>query len=268
MPGVHAVITRDDLKGLNPTYGYFIKDMPIVAIDKVRYIGDPVAAVAAETEEQAVRALERIVVRYEALPTVATIEAALAPDAAALFEAPQMGIVPAYGVGATGFKEPLKNVCYRFAYTFGDKAAFARADHVFTDEFRFSRLQHYFLEPFVALARVEAGQIELWTSTQSPFALRKELARVFNHPEQAIRIHVPLMGAGYGGKNNCKGEPIAILLAKLSGRPVRFCMTQEENFLTQSQHAAVHRLETAVANDGRFIARRARVLAAEEEALA
>ena len=260
MPGVHAVITRDDLKGLNPTYGYFIKDMPIVAIDKVRYIGDPVAAVAAETEEQAVRALERIAVRYEELPTVATIEAALAPDAAALFETPQMGIVPAYGVGASGFKEPMKNVCYRFAYTFGDKAAFARADHVFTDEFRFSRLQHYFLEPFVALARVEAGQIELWTSTQSPFALRKELARVFNHPEQAIRIHVPLMGAGYGGKNNCKAEPIAILLAKLAGRPVRFCMTQEENFLTQSQHAAVHRLETAVAKDGRFIARRARVL--------
>ncbi len=260
MPGVHAIITRDELKGLNPTYGYFIKDMPIVAIDKVRYIGDTVAAVAAETEEQAVRALERIEVRYEVLPTVATIEDALKPDAPLLFETPQPGIVPHYGTGASGFKDPARNTCYRFCYTTGGAAAFARADHVFTDEFRFSRMQHYHLEPFVTLARIEAGQIEVWTSTQSPFALRKELARVFNHPEQAIRVHVPLMGAGYGGKNNCKTEPIAILLAKLAGRPVRYCMTQEENFLTQSQHAAIHLLETAVMKDGRFVARRARVL--------
>lgn len=260
MPGVAAVITRDDLQGLNPTYGYFIKDQPIVAIDKVRYIGDMVAAVAAETEEQAVRALEAIEVRYESLPAVATIEAALAPDAPALFETPPMGVVPAYGAGASGFKDPAKNVCYRFCYTHGDAAAFARADHVFTDEFRFSRLQHYHLEPFATLARVEAGQIEIWSSTQNPFPLRKELARVFNHPEQNIRVHVPFLGAGYGAKNNCKTEPIAILLAKKTGRPVRFCMTMEENFLTQSQHPAILRLETGVSRDGRFVARRSEIL--------
>src|SRR5262245_448358 len=85
-PGVAAVITRDDFSGLNPIYGYFIKDQPILAVDKVRYIGDMVAAVAAETEEQAVRALERIEVRYDPLPAVATIEAALAAGAPALFE--------------------------------------------------------------------------------------------------------------------------------------------------------------------------------------
>lgn len=259
-PGVAAVITRDELNGLNATYGYFIKDQPIVALDKVRYIGDMVAAVAAETEEQAVRALERIEVRYEPLPTVATIEAALAADAPALFETPPPGIVPAYGTGASGFKDPAKNVCYRFCYTTGDPAAFARADHVFADEFRFSRMQHYHLEPFVTVARVEGGEIELWSSCQNPFPLRKELARVFNHPEQAIRVHVPFIGAGYGAKNNCKTEPIAVLLAKMSGRPVRFCMTQEENFLTQSQHAAILKLETAVSRDGRFIARKSEIL--------
>jgi CO/xanthine dehydrogenase Mo-binding subunit len=260
MPGVVAVVTRDDLAGLNPTYGYFIKDQPIVAIDKVRYIGDMVAAVAAETEEQAVRALERIEVRYEPLPVVATIEAALSADAPALFETPAAGIVPPYGAGASGFKDPAKNVCYRFCYTAGDPAVFARADHVFTDEFRFSRMQHYHLEPFVALARVEGGQIEVWSSCQNPFALRKELARVFNHPEQSIRVHVSFVGAGYGAKNNCKAEPIAVLLAKKTSRPVRFCMTQEENFLTQSQHAAILRLETGVGRDGRFIARRSEIL--------
>jgi CO/xanthine dehydrogenase Mo-binding subunit len=260
VPGVIAVITREDLKGLNATYGYFIKDMPIVATDKVRYIGDPVAAVAAETEEAAVRALERIEVRYAPLPVVATIEDALAPDAPALFETPQPGVVPAYGDGASGFKDPSKNICYRFCYATGDARAFARADRVFKHEFRFSRMQHYHLEPFATLARVEGGQIELWTSSQSPFPLRKELARVFNHPEQNIRVHVPFVGSGYGAKNNCKTEPIAVLLAMKTGRPVRFCMTQEENFLTQSQHAAILRLETGVANDGRFVARRSEIL--------
>ncbi len=260
MPGVAAAITRDDFMDLNPTYGYFIKDQPLLAIDKVRYIGDMVAAVAAETEAQAVRALEAIEVRYEPLPAVASIEAALAADAPALFETPAPGVVPAYGTGASGCRDPARNVCYRFCYTTGDPAAFARADHVFADEFRFSRMQHYHLEPFVTLARVEGGQIELWSSCQNPFALRKELARVFRHPEQNIRVHVPFIGAGYGAKNNCKTEPVAVLLAKIACRPVRFCMTQEESFLTQSQHAAILRLETGVSRDGRFIARRSEIL--------
>jgi len=260
VPGVHAVITRDDLKGLNATYGYFIKDQPIVAIDKVRYSGDMGPAVAADTEEAAVRALEKIEVRYEPLRVVSTIDEALAPDAPALFETQPMGIVPAYGTGASASRDPRRNVCYRFAYTTGPASAFASADHVFEDEFRFSRMQHYHLEPFVSVAQVEGSQIEVWTSCQNPFPLRKELARVFNHPEQNIRLHVPLVGAGYGAKNNCKTEPIAILLSRMTGRPVRFCMTQEENFLTQSQHAAILKLKTGVANDGRFIARKAEIL--------
>ncbi|MGE0735414.1 MAG: xanthine dehydrogenase family protein molybdopterin-binding subunit, partial [Alphaproteobacteria bacterium] len=123
-----------------------------------------------------------------------------------------------------------------------------------------SRMQHYHLEPFVCVARVEGGTIALWSSCQNPFPLRKELARVFNHPEQNIRVHVPFVGGGYGAKNNCKTEPIAVLLARLSGRPVRFCMTQEENFLTQSQHAAILRLKTGINRDGRFIARRSEIL--------
>ncbi|MGH7006439.1 MAG: xanthine dehydrogenase family protein molybdopterin-binding subunit, partial [Alphaproteobacteria bacterium] len=199
-------------------------------------------------------------VRYEPLPIAATIEAALAPDAPALFETPAPGIVPAYGTGASGLRDPARNVCYRFAYTTGESAAFAAADHVFDDEFRFSRMQHYHLEPFVSVARVEGDLIEVWSSTQNPFPLRKELARVFNHPEQNIRVQVPFIGAGYGAKNNCKAEPIAVLLAKKTGRPVRFCMTQEENFLTQTQHAAILRLKTGVAKDGRFIARRSEIL--------
>ena len=260
MPGVHAVITRDALDGLNPTYGYFIKDQPIVAMDKVRYIGDTVAAVAAETELQAVAALEQIVVEYDILPTVATVEEAIADTAPELFEEEPMGIVPAYGQGASGARRLGRNNCYRFSYETGDSAAFDGCDHIFEDRFVFSRDQHFHLEPFVTVARADGEVIELWSSTQNPFPLRKELARIFQHPENLIRVRVPYLGAGYGAKNNCKTEPIAVLLAKLSGRPVRFCMTTEENFLTQSQHAAILDVKTGVMADGTFVARSGRIL--------
>ena len=260
MPGVHAVITRDDLGGLNPTYGYFIKDMPIVAIDKVRYIGDAVAAVAAETELQAVAALEKIRVEYELLPTVATVDEAMADDAPELFEDEPMGIVPAYGQGASGARRIGRNNCYRFSYETGDASAFDGCDRVFEDRFVFSRDQHFHLEPFVSVARIDGDAIEVWTSCQNPFPLRKELARVFQHPENLIRVQVPYIGAGYGAKNNCKTEPIAILLARKAGRPVRFCMTTEENFLTQCQHAAILDVKTGVMADGTFVARSGRIL--------
>jgi CO/xanthine dehydrogenase Mo-binding subunit len=260
MPGVHAVVTRDDLAGLNPTYGYFIKDQPIVAIDKVRYIGDTVAAVAAETEIQAVAALEQITVEYELLPVVATVEEAMVDTAPELFEDEPMGIVPNYGKGASGARRIGRNNCYRFSYETGDPGVFDKCDHVFEDRFVFSRDQHFHLEPFVTVARMDGEIIELWTSSQNPFPLRKELARVFQYPENQIRVRVPYLGAGYGAKNNCKTEPIAILLARMSGRPVRFCMTTEENFLTQCQHAAILDVKTGVMADGTFVARTGRIL--------
>lgn len=260
LPGVHAVLTRDDLGGLQPTYGYFIKDQPIVAMDKLRYVGDVIAAVAAENEEIAVRALELIQFDYEELSPVPHIKGALRVGAPELFEEEPMGMAPAYGQGASGALRPKPNVCYRFAYETGPADAFDQCDHVFEDEFIFGRQQHFHLEPFVTVAREENGQIEIWTSSQNPFPLRKELARVFQHPENRIRVHVPFVGAGYGAKNNCKTEPIAILLARLSGRPVRYCMTNEENFLTQTQHAAHIRIRTGVMNDGTFVARTGEVL--------
>lgn len=259
MPGVHAVLTRDDLGAVNPTYGYFIKDQPIVAIDRVRYIGDTVAAVAAETEQQAVAALDRIVVEYEILPVVATIADAMADGAPELFPDEPMGVVPAYGQGASGARRIGRNNCYRFSYETGPEDAFAGCDRIFEDRFIFSRDHHFHLEPFVSVARMDGDVIEVWTSCQNPFPLRKELARLLRHPEGRIRIQVPFIGAGYGAKNNCKTEPIAILLARMARRPVRYCMTMEENFLTQSQHAAILDVRSGVMADGRFVAREGRI---------
>jgi CO/xanthine dehydrogenase Mo-binding subunit len=260
MPGVHAVLTRDDLGGINPTYGYFIKDQPVVALDRVRYIGDAVAAVAAETEAEATAALERIVVEYEPLPVVATVFEAMADSAPELFPDEPMGIVPAYGTGASGARRLGRNNCYRFSYETGPAGAFDGCDRIFEDRFVFSRDQHFHLEPFVSVARMDGDVIDLWTSCQNPFPLRKELARVLRHPENRIRVQVPYVGSGYGAKNNCKTEPIAILLAKMSRRPVRYCMTMEECFLTQSQHAAILDVKSGVRADGTFVAREGRIL--------
>ncbi|MEW2357215.1 xanthine dehydrogenase family protein molybdopterin-binding subunit [Spirillospora sp. NPDC029432] len=259
-PGVHAVLTRDDLAGLAPTYGYFIKDQPVVAMDRVRYTGDVVAAVAAEDEAAALRALELVEVVYEPLPDVPTIDAALAAGAPELFEDAPPGIVPPYGTGASGHLRPRPNVCYEFRYETGPDDVWDSCDHVFEDTFAFSRMNHFHLEPFVTVADARPDRIEIWTSTQNPFPLRKELARVLNVPESRIRVNVPYVGGGFGSKHNCKTEPIAILLSRMAGRPVRYCLTTEEGFLTLSQHAARIRVRTGVMADGTFVARESEVL--------
>ena len=141
----------------------------------------------------------------------------------------------------------------------GDPAVFDRCDHVFEDEFRFSRMWHFHLEPFVSVADARADRIEVWSSNQNPFPLRKELSRIFRLPENAISVRVPFVGGGFGAKNNCKTEPAAVLLSMLAGRPVRLALTMEEGFYTNTQHAAVLRLRTGVMADGRLVARHSRI---------
>ena len=261
-PGVHAVLTRAEVPAtLAATFGFFIKDQPIVATDRVRHVGEIVAVVAAETEAEAVRALALISVDYEALPVVATIEDALAPGAPELFEVAPPGIVPPYGEGARGALRPARNVCFEFAYRTGDPDAFAACDHVFEDEFRFSRMQHMHLEPFVSVVRAGFDGIEIWSACQNPFGLRKDMARIFKLPENAVSVRVPFVGGGFGAKNNCRTEPAAALLSRLAGgRPVRFCLSMEEGFFTNTQHAAILRLRTGVMADGRLVARQSEVL--------
>lgn len=259
MPGVHAVLTREDLDGIEKTYGWFIKDQPIVALDRVRYVGDVVAAVAAVDERTAIAALEAVDVVYRPLDSVFGIDESLEPGAVRLFPDATPGEVPRYGAGARGAKDPEPNICYRFAYEHGDSSVFDECDHVFEDTFTYSRSQHFHLEPFVSVARWSEELLEVWSSTQNPFPVRKELARLFRHPEHLIRVNVGLVGGGFGAKHMCRTEPIAALLSRAASRPVRFCLTQSEGFLTQCQHSARITLRTGVMNDGTFVARHCRV---------
>jgi CO/xanthine dehydrogenase Mo-binding subunit len=261
LPGVVAVVTGADVIELpDPYYGVAIRDQPVLAIDKVRYIGDMVAAVAALDEETAFRGLALIDVRYDLLPPVTTIDEALAEGAPLLFDASVAGEPIKLGNGIISLKEPRPNVLCEFAYRNGDAdTVLARSDHVFEDRFHFSRINHFHLEPHVNVARVTGEQIELWSCNQDPFLLRGDIARIFGRPANNIRIHASYVGGGFGGKSFCKMEPLVVLLAMKAGRPVRLCLSLDESLLTLSKHAGILILKTGVTRDGRLTARKSEI---------
>lgn len=262
LPGVACVVTGADLLDLpHQTYGLWIKDQPVIATDLVRHIGDTVAAVVAVDAETAMRALSLIVVDYEVLPTIATVEEAVASGAQPLFAGPSRGGVPAHGAGVTTRKEPSTNVLYDFHHRIGDiDAAMASADHVFTDAFAFSRMTHLHLEPLVTLARPMGDGVELWSCNQDPFFLRQDIGEILGLPEHRIRVHTLPIGGGFGAKSYCKVEPLVALLALKAQAAVRLTLSMDESFATLSQHAARLRLTTAVTKDGRFLGRRSEIV--------
>ena len=220
LPGVFAVITGDDQRRLN-MFGAAYKDQTIVAVDKVRYAGDPVAAVAAVDDATAAEALALIEVDYEDLPAVTNLDEALAPGAALVHEASASGGELNPGQHYETPKEfSGTNLCYRFCYNNGDvEAGFQEADVVFEDTFTFPRVQHFSMEPHATVADVEGDRITLWAGTQEPFTLREHLAEIFGVPLNKIRVIVPYVGGGYGGKLAVKTEPLAAALSwKASGR--------------------------------------------------
>jgi CO/xanthine dehydrogenase Mo-binding subunit len=254
-PGVYGVITRDDQKRFG-MFGAAYKDQTIVAVDKVRYVGDPVAAVVALDEVTAEEALGLIEVEYEELPAVTSIDEALAPGAPLVHETSAAGgdimgqhyEVPKEFVGT--------NLCYRFSYANGDVAAgFKKADLIFEDTFTFPRVQHFSMEPHATVAQVDGDRITLWAATQEPFTLREHLADIFRVPQNKVRIIVPYVGGGYGGKLSVKTEPLAAALSWKIKRPVRLVHSIEESFKTVTRHPARVRIKTGVTKEGKLVAR-------------
>ena len=255
LPGVYAVITRDDQRGLG-MFGAAYKDQTIVAIDKVRYVGDPVAAVAAIDEATAEEALNLIDVEYDELPAVTSIEEALAPDAPLVHDSSSSG----GEMMGQHYEAPKEfagsNLCYRFSYAKGHvEEGFKKADHIFDDTFRFPRVQHFSMEPHATVAHVDGNHITLWAGTQEPFTLREHLAEIFHLPMNKIRIIVPYLGGAYGGKLAVKTEPLAAALSWKAQRPVRLVHSIEESFKTVTRHPARVQIKTGVTKDGKLVAR-------------
>ena len=257
--GVMAVLTRDDIlhdQGIEPFYGPVFKDQAIVATEKVRHVGDPVAAVAALTTDAAEEALALIEVDYEELPAVLDIHDALSSTATLVHESVKL---PASGFADLAEIKPVQgtNICTHFKLNRGDiEKGFADADHVFEDTFTLPATQHSFLETHACIASVEpGGRITVWATTQNPFVVRTQLANIFKVPVAKVRVIVPYLGGGYGGKVYPKVEPITVALAQKAGRPVRVVLSREEVFYTITKHAAVIRMKTGVKKDGALVAR-------------
>jgi len=197
--GVYAVLTREDFHGINPFYGLAYKDQPILAMEKVRYVGEPVVAVAAVDEATALEALERIEIDYEPLPTVLNLEEALSPGAPLVHEE---------ALHMAGFYYDLKdlqpvpgtNICHHNTFEKGDVVrGMAEADRIIENTFTLPSENHYPLEPLVSTADFQGDYLKIWSATQAPFHVRQELAAIFGLPMSRVRVMVPFLGGGFGG---------------------------------------------------------------------
>lgn len=258
--GVVAILTRDDLTDIDPYYGNCLRDRAVVATDKVRFVGEPVAVVAAEDGLQAEEALSLIDVQYRELPCVADIDAALAEGAPLLHER-QSGAGEFHEVAGVG-ENFGGNICHREHFVKGDPdRAFADAEEIVEETFTFPMVYQYAMEPHSAIARVSAGGITLWSSSAHPFLVRSELAHMFGLPHAKVEVNVPFVGGAYGSKSYFKIEPLAVAIArKTGGRAVRLLQSVEEAMLTTRRHSARIRIKTGVKRDGTLVGREAEVL--------
>jgi CO/xanthine dehydrogenase Mo-binding subunit len=232
------------------------KDQTIVAVEKVRHVGDPVAAVAAVSADAADEALKAIEIEYEELPAVLNLEAALEANPVLVHESVR---IPESGFADLAEIRPIDgtNICTHFKLNRGDvQRGFAEADRIFEDTFTLPATQHSFLETHACIASVDPnGRITVWATTQNPFVVRTQLAHIFKLPVAKVRVIVPYLGGGYGGKVYPKIEPITVALALKARRPVRLVLSRDEVFYTITKHAASIRMKTGVKNDGTLVAR-------------
>jgi CO/xanthine dehydrogenase Mo-binding subunit len=253
MPGVVCVLSGADVAGGDRYWGHAIRDRPIVAIDKVRFAGEPVAAVAAEDEPTALAAVDAIQVEYEELPVVADVDAALALDAPLLHEGPlRPGLF--HGLGELAPREG--NVCYRFRMDRGEiEAVHAHADLVVEGEYTFPAVYQYAMETHTVVAHAVGDQITVWASCQHPFLVRAELAALFEVPLANVRVIVPYLGGGFGSKSYTKMEPITVALARKAGKPVRIQNRVAESMVTTRRHGMRARMRTAMTAEGKLLGR-------------
>lgn len=253
MPGVIAVLTGADVMDIDPYWGHAIKDRPIVAIDVVRFAGEPVAAVAAEDEATAEAALREIVVEYEELPIVGTLAQALAPDAQLVQEGP---IRPGLFHGLGTLPERDGNICYRYTIDRGDvDGIFRDAAIVVEGDYTFPGVYQYSMETHSVIAQVDVDGITMWSTCQHPFLVRAEIAALFDVPLGRVRIIVPYLGGGFGSKSYTKMEPITVALARKAGRPVKIVNRVAESMVTTRRHGAQVHMRTAADANGRLLAR-------------
>ena len=254
-PGVHAVLTGDDVRGIR--YGRRLYDVPILAEDKVRFIGERVAAVAAVDRDAAEEALLLIDVEYEELPAVFEPLEALAPDAPILHPD-----VNSY-VGLPAQLESPTNAFVSETWGRGDiEFGFKQADLIVENTFTVSRQHQAYLETHTCLVWIDGqGRVQIWASCKVPYAIKQQLSAALGLPEERIRLNPVSIGGDFGGKGSPMNIPLTYFLAVRTGRPVKMVMEWVEEFIAGNpRHAALIQMKTGVKQDGTLVAHQARVL--------
>lgn len=238
LPGVAAVLTAVDLGDVVPTYN----GRPVIGVNKVRYIGEPVAAVAAADLATAEEAISLIDVKYEELPPVIGIDLARASGAPLIHE------------------DHSDNICSHERVERGNiQEGFAQSDLVVEDQFTFPMVYHYAMEPHSVIAHWNDEGVTVWSSAQHPFQVRNDIAKLFHIAPSRVRMVISYLGGGYGSKSYTKFEPLVVALARKARAPVRVCNSVSDSMLTVRRHSARVRVKTGFKQDGTLMAREAEI---------
>jgi 4-hydroxybenzoyl-CoA reductase alpha subunit len=243
--GVRSVITAEDTPKKPFSFVQDLADKLSLCDGRVRYIGDEVAAVAAENVDSANRALEKIKVEYNILPHLDDPVEAMKPDAVKIHE-------------------DRENIAFEVHQEFGDvKAALGKADFVFEGTFATQKHHHSCLEPTGGIAQYSAdGELTVWSVTQAPHTLKQELSRILDLDQKNIRVIKPLIGGGFGrGLVADMIEPVAAILSMRTKRPVKIIKNRSEDFCTsRTRYPFLVKLKTGVSKEGRILAKQAEVI--------
>jgi CO/xanthine dehydrogenase Mo-binding subunit len=244
MPGVLAVVSGADVAAAGLAAARFgtSADQPILPIDRVSHVGEPVAVVVAESSAAALAAAAAV--RLDLEPTTPVLD-------------PTAGLAP----GAPLVREDrADNVLSRWVREHGDLVeARARSVRTFVGRFASPAAQQASLEPHVCLASWDGGRLDVWSTSQNPSRVADELAKMFGLEAGSVAVHVPPLGGGYGGKNQAKLEPLAAFAARVAGRPVKLVNRRADEFVTVTKHPADITIESGVDADGRFTFRTAEI---------
>jgi carbon-monoxide dehydrogenase large subunit len=250
LPGVGAIVTGKDFPA---SLGVMIQDHHFLARDRVRFVGDPVAAVAAVDLDTAEEALSLIEVEYEPLPAIFDPVEAMKPGALLIHED-----LSSYNLAPGVYPVAGTNICNHFKIRKGDLIrGFQESDIILEETYTTSMVQHAHLEPHAAVAQIDpSGRVLIWSNTQSPYFNRNAIANALNLPLNKVRVTATPAGGGFGGKIYPRAEPICVALAlKSKGHPVKYVYTREEEFgASPVRHPTVIRCKTGMKKDGTWMA--------------
>jgi putative selenate reductase molybdopterin-binding subunit len=259
LPGVYVVLTHDDLPKIRHTKAGQSHPEPspydhVILDSKVRFIGDRVALVAAESEEIAAEALKLIEVEYEVLPAVLDLRDAMQPGAPVIHDE----------ADAKGILDASRNLVGHIGIAVGDvEQGFAEADVIVEHTYRTQQMKHAMPEPHVSMAYIdEDDRLVVVSSTQVPFHTRRQLAHILELPIGKIRVVKPRIGSGFGNKQGMHLEDVAAVLCLKTGRPVKIMYTREEEFYCGwTRHPQIITMKTGAKKDGTIVANHMTVLA-------